>query len=60
MAQTRGDGNGTRPRPTMSNVATAAGVSLKTVSRVVNDERPSQRIVLPTALIVRGSGEVWP
>jgi LacI family transcriptional regulator len=30
--------NGTKPRPTMSDVAAAAGVSLKTVSRVVNDE----------------------
>ena len=32
------DGEG-RARPTMTDVAVAAGVSLKTVSRVVNDER---------------------
>ena len=30
--------NGAAPRPTMTDVAAAAGVSLKTVSRVVNDE----------------------
>ena len=28
----------TRPRPTMRHVAERAGVSLKTVSRVINDE----------------------
>ena len=28
----------TQPRPTMRDVAALAGVSLKTVSRVVNDE----------------------
>ena len=30
--------NDAKPRPTMSDVAAAAGVSLKTVSRVVNQE----------------------
>lgn len=38
MAHTTVRGNGTKPRPTMSDVAAAAGVSLKTVSRVVNEE----------------------
>ena len=34
----REDGGMTRPRPTMRHVAERAGVSLKTVSRVINDE----------------------
>jgi LacI family transcriptional regulator len=42
--------NGAKPRPTMSDVAAAAGVSLKTVSRVVNEEPGVRR---ETAEIVR-------
>ncbi len=38
MANAPGHKNGTKPRPTMSDVAAASGVSLKTVSRVVNEE----------------------
>src|SRR6059058_6217238 len=39
-----------KSRPTMSDVAAAAGVSLKTVSRVVNDEPGVRR---ETAEVVR-------
>ena len=56
-------------RPTMNDVARSAGVSLKTVSQVVNGETdladmvyppvtgPATTEVLPTRPIARGSGE---
>jgi DNA-binding LacI/PurR family transcriptional regulator len=48
----------------MRGVAALAGVSLKTVSRVINDEPgvadATTRVVVPTELVIRGSGEVPP
>jgi LacI family transcriptional regulator len=50
-----------RARPTLRDVALLAGVSPKTVSRVVNGEAgvsaPTTHLV-PTRLIARGSGEI--
>ena len=37
-----------KPRATMKDVAALAGVSLKTVSRVVNDESPVSESALRT------------
>jgi LacI family transcriptional regulator len=71
---TRRRTNGTKPRPTISDELLAVPVTVVAYDaaelsrkatellgqRLAGDETPTQRIVLRTALIVRGSGGVKP